>query len=68
MSELYRLDGSYMLLVPVVTSALDDIAILMEFASDIKRGMVYEYVHEHGECIAKGAELTAMSKKVEELV
>lgn len=68
MSELYRLDGSYMLLVPVVTSALDDIAMLMEFASDIKRGMVYEYVHEHGECVAKGAELTAMSKKVAELV
>ena len=68
MSELYRLDGRYMLLVPVVTSALDDIAMLMEFASDIKRGMVYEYVHEHGECIARGAELTVMSGRIAELV
>lgn len=67
-SELYRLDGKYMLLVPVITSVLDDLAILMEFASEIKRGMAYEYVREHGECIAKNAALSDMCGRIGEFV
>ncbi|MDO5397581.1 MAG: adaptor protein MecA [bacterium] len=67
-SELYKLDGKYMVLVPVITNVLDDLAILMEFASEIKRGMAYEYVREHGECIAQGAALSDMCGRIGELI
>lgn len=68
LSELYRLDSKYMLLVPVITNVLDDLAMLMEFASEIKRGMTYEYVREHGEFIASGTALSDMCSKIRELV
>lgn len=67
-SELYRLDGRYMIIAPVITNVLDDLAMLMEFASEIKRGMAYEHVREHGECIAKGKALSDMCDRIGELV
>ena len=67
-SELCRLDDKYMMISHITTSVLDDLAMLMEFASEIKRGMAHEYVREHGECIAEGKTLSEMCGKITELV
>lgn len=66
-SELYRIDGGYSLLIPTNADCLDDIAMVMEFADDVRRSMVFEHIREHGECIAKGEKLTAMSERIKEL-
>ena len=64
LSELYKIDGKYAMLVPILTKTLDDFAMIMEFASEVKRGLAYEHVREHGELIAKNESLVNMAEGI----
>lgn len=59
-AELYRQEEKYFLLVPTDSECLDDIAMIMEFADDVKRGMTYEHIREHGEHIASEEKILSM--------
>lgn len=67
-SELYKLEDRYVIIHPSITLLLDDAAVLMEFASDVKRGLAYEHIREHGKCIVKHEELAEMRKQSANLV
>lgn len=66
-SELYRTDEGYALLIPTDKNCLDDIAMVMEFADNVRRSMVFEHIREHSECVAKGEKLTAMAQGIRKL-
>lgn len=59
-SEVYKVGDKYFVLVPTNDECLDDIAMIMEFADDVKRGMAYEHIREHGEYIASKDKLLSM--------
>lgn len=65
--ELYKLNNVYVLLVPIMTKSLDNIAMIMEFASDVKRDLTYEHIREHGTCIAKGNKMRSMAEGIKNL-
>lgn len=66
-TELYRMDSGYAVLIPTTVHCLDDIAMVMEFALEVKRGIVFEHIREHGEMIASGDELMAMIDGIKNL-
>ncbi len=66
-SELYKTDEGYALVLPMETGVLDDAAMIMEFACDIRRALAYEHIREHGNCIAKESKLTDMVRGIRNL-
>ncbi len=66
-SELYRTNDGYALLIPTKESCLDDIAMVMEFADTVKRSMVFEHIREHCECVAKCEKLLSMAEGIKML-
>ncbi len=66
-SEFYRMDEVYALLIPTNAGCLDDIAMVMEFADGVRRAIVFEHIREHGELIAKGTKLSSMAEGIKKL-
>ena len=67
LSSLYRLDGRYLLTVPLMTRTLDDIALLMEFSSSVRSGLNHLHVKEHGEAVAEKEKLRDMAEGIKKL-
>ena len=65
--SLYKLDGRYSLIVPVMTRTLDDIALLMEFSESTRSGLNYLHVIEHGELVAEKDDLRSMAEGIKKL-
>ena len=67
-TELYNINGHYAFILPNITLLVDDAAMIIEYALNMRSRVSCERVREHGKLIAEGEKLMDMRDKIENLI